>query len=89
MFLSIIYQGLKDKEADKLSASSLVETAYGLKCPINRVVRLGRRIENKHRPLLICFECIDDKAVVVSCSYQILSCHHDTSFIRHRPAILH
>ena len=65
----------KDREADKLSASSLLETAYGLKCPINRVICLGRRIENKHRPLLVCFECIDDKAIVVSRSY--LLCHHD------------
>ena len=30
---------------------------------------MGRKIEHKHRPLLVCFECIDDKAIVVSRSY--------------------
>ena len=36
---------------------------------------MGRRIEHKYRPLLVCFECIDNKAVVVSRSY--LLCYHD------------
>ena len=36
---------------------------------------MERRIEHKYRPLLVCFECIDNKAVVVSRSYSL--CHHD------------
>ena len=51
----------KDSEEDKLSVLSLLKTAYDLENQINRVVRLGRRIENMHRPLLICFESAEDK----------------------------
>ena len=64
----------KDRVADKLSVSALLKTVYDLETPINRVVRLGGRVENKHRPLLVCFESADDKASVVSRSY-LLHCH--------------
>ena len=33
------------------------------------------RIDNKHRPLLVCFESAEDKNIVVSRSY--LLCHHE------------
>ena len=65
----------KDRVADKLSVLALLKTVYDLETPINRVVRLGRKIENKHRPLLVCFVSADDKASVVSRSY--LLHHHD------------
>jgi len=42
----------KDREEDKLSVLSLLKTAYDLESQINRVSRLGKRIENKRRPLL-------------------------------------
>jgi len=65
----------KDREADKLSVLSLVKTVYDLDAQINRVVCLGRRTENKHRPLLVRVELVEDKNIVVSLSY--LLHHHD------------
>ena len=46
----------KDREEDKLSVLystciSLLKTAYDLESQINRVSRLGKKIENKRRPL--------------------------------------
>ena len=39
------------------------------------MVRLGKRLENKHRPLLVCFEQEDDKSTVISHSNWL--CRHD------------
>ena len=75
--------GAKDREADKLSVLALLKTAcvivYDLETPINRVVHLRRKVENKHRPLLVCFESADHKAIVVSRSYLL---HHHDQFKR-------
>jgi len=59
----------KDREADRISALSLIKSVYNFDCQINRVVRLGKRIKDKHRPLLMCFEDMDDKAIVLARSY--------------------
>ena len=50
---------------------------YSLETQINRVIRLGRKIKEKHRPLLVSFENMDDKAVVVSRSYLL---HHNEQY---------
>jgi len=46
----------KDRGEDKLSVLLLLKTAYDLESQINRVIHFGRRIKNKHRSLLVCFE---------------------------------
>ena len=40
--------------------------AFDQDASVIRVARLGRRLENKHRPLLVCFEHEDDKTTVIS-----------------------
>ena len=46
-----------------------VSVLNSLETQINRVIHLGRKIKNKHRPLLESFENMDDKAFVFSQSY--------------------
>ena len=50
----------KDRDEDKLSVLSLIESQ------INRAICLGRRTENKQRPSLVCFELKEDENIVVS-----------------------
>ena len=59
----------KDREADKLSVLALLKTVHDLETPIKGVVCFGRKVENKNRPFLLCFESADDKAIVVFRSY--------------------
>ena len=63
----------RDRKADKASALSLIKSVYNLESPITRVdqVHLGKKdyYKDKHRPLLVCFENVDDKAVVLSQAY--------------------
>ena len=66
---NIVMYNLPDREADKVSAISLIKSVYKLESPISRVVHLGKRIKDKHSPLLVCFENMDDKAIVLSHSY--------------------
>ena len=57
---------LLEGEADRFSALFLIKTVHSLETQINRVIRLGRKIKDKHRPLPVSFENMDDKVVVVS-----------------------
>ena len=43
----------RDREADKASALFLIKSVYSLESPISRVVRLGKRLKDKHRLLLV------------------------------------
>jgi len=54
---NIVMYNLPGARADKVSALSSV---YSLESPINRVICLGKRSKDKHRPLLGCFENMDD-----------------------------
>ena len=65
----------KDHTADKNSFLTLCKTVFDLNVPVTRVVCLGKRLENKHRPLLVCFEQEDDKSTVISHSNRL--CRHD------------
>jgi len=56
----------KDRKPEKVSALSLIKSLYSFDSQTNRVVHLGKRIKDKHRPLLMCFEDMNDKAIVLS-----------------------
>ena len=64
-----------DRAADKVSFLALYKTVFDQDASVIRVTRLGRRLENKHRPLLVCFEHEDDKITVISRSNLLR--HHD------------
>ena len=55
-----------DHAADKVSFLALCKTVFNLDVLVTRVIRLGKRQENKHRPLLVCFAHEDDKTTVIS-----------------------
>ena len=55
-----------DRAADKVSFLALYKTIFYQDASVIRVTSLGRRLENKHRPLLVCFEHEDDKTTVIS-----------------------
>ena len=55
-----------DRAANKVSFLALYKTVFDQDASVIRATRLGRRLENKHRPLLVCFEHEDDKITVIS-----------------------
>ena len=55
-----------DHAADKVSFLALCKTVFNLDVLVTRVIRLGKRQENKHRPLLVCFTHKDEKTTVIS-----------------------
>jgi len=65
----------KDRTDDKNSFLTLCRTVFDLNAPVTQVLRLGKRFENKFRPLLVCFEEEDDKSNVISHSNWL--CRHD------------
>jgi len=65
-YFSQAWSHLLEGETDRFSALSLIKTVHSLETQINRVIRLGRKIKDKHRPLPVSFENMDDKVVVVS-----------------------
>ena len=50
--------------ADKVSFLALCKTVFNLDVLVTRVIYLGKRLENKHRPLLVCFEHEDNKMTI-------------------------
>ena len=64
-----------DHAADKVSFLALCKTVFNLDVLVTRVMHLGKRLENKHRPLLVCFAHEDDKTTVFS--HSNLLHHHD------------
>lgn len=59
----------KDREADKGSILSLCKTAFDFDIPITKIIRLGKKVDNRHRPLLVGFEHEDDKVIILSRAY--------------------
>ena len=53
-----------DHTADKVSFLALCKTVFNLDVLVTRVIHLEKRLENKHRPLLVCFAHEDDKMTV-------------------------
>ena len=64
-----------DHAADKVSFLALCKTVFNLDVLVTRVIRLGKRQESKHRPLLVCFAHEDVKTTVISRSNLLR--HHD------------
>ena len=55
-----------DLSADKESFISLCSTAFDLNVEVDKVLHLGRRLEEKHRPLLVRLTSECDKHTVLS-----------------------
>jgi len=55
-----------DLPADKESFVSLCSTVFDINMEIDKVLRLGRRLEGKHRPLLIRLNSESDKHTILS-----------------------
>ena len=64
-----------DHAADKVSFLALCKIIFNLDVLVTRVIRLGKRLENKHRPILVCFAHEHDKTTVFP--HLNLLRHHD------------
>jgi len=58
-----------DRKADIDAFQTLCSTVFKLDTNICKAIRLGPKIANKHRPLLLIFEDIDDKSYLISRSH--------------------
>ena len=64
-----------DHQTDKDSFVNFCSFVFNCNVKISQVLRLGKKIANKHRPLLLGFEHYDDKVSILSHAY--LLCHND------------
>ena len=64
-----------DHQTDKDSFVNFCSYIFNCNVKISEVLRLGKKIANKHRPLLLGFEHYDDKLSILS--YAHLLCHYD------------
>lgn len=58
-----------DREADKASFISLCKSVYKCEFDINKIMRLGKKVTDKTRPLLLCLDHEEDKNLILSRSY--------------------
>ena len=56
-------------KADSAYISDLCRTAFNLNIEIIKLFRLGKKIDQKHRPLLICLSNHEIKAIILSKSF--------------------
>ena len=55
-----------DHQTDKDSFVNFCSSVFNCNVKISKVLRLGKKIANKHRPLLLGFEHYDDKVLILS-----------------------
>jgi len=55
-----------DLSAEKESFIFLCSSVFGINVEVDKVLRLGRRLEGKHRPLLIKLRSESDKLAILS-----------------------
>ena len=72
---NLILYNLSESSEDKKCFVDLCSTVFKLEISVTSHRRLGRRIESKHRPLLISLEDVDDKEFIVSRSHLLR--HHE------------
>lgn len=60
-----------DREDDKKLFVELCKTVYSEEFAVNKILRMGRRIENKHRPLLVVFKHETDKSFLLTNSARL------------------
>jgi len=62
-----------DRLGDKRSFSALCNATYESTFKISKIMHLGKKIVNKHRPMLICLDPDEDWDLVLSRSYRLKS----------------
>ena len=63
-------------KSDGDAFATLCSSVYNCACTITKSVRLGKKIVNKHRPLLLCLDNEQDKLMLLSRSYLLR--HNDS-----------
>ena len=58
-----------DRNVDIQSFKALSDTVFKLDLDVTKAIRLGPKIPNKHRPLLLTVEDVDDKTFMLSHSH--------------------
>ena len=66
---NLIVYNLPETSDDKKHFTDICSTVFKLDADVVSLRRLGRQIENKHRPLLLSLEDVDDKEFITSRSY--------------------
>jgi len=64
-----VHYNFSESSDDKKHFIDLCGTVFKLKVCITSHRRLGRQVENKHRPLLLSLENVNDKEFIASQSY--------------------
>ena len=60
-YVILLFTEKSDHEADKKLFAELSKTIFSEEFAVTKVLRIGKRIENKHRPLLIVLKHEMDK----------------------------
>jgi len=66
-----------NSKGDSEAFVALCSCVYNCACTVTKSVRLGEKLANKPRPLLLCLENEQDKLMLLSCSYLL---HHNDSY---------
>ena len=75
----IVYNFMEtsDHQTDKDSFVNFCSFVFNYNVKISKVLCLGKKIANKHRPLLLGFEHYDDKVSILSHAYLL---HHNDQY---------
>ena len=60
-----------DRQLDKDSFIDLCKSVHNFNISITKIIRLGKKVADKHRPMLLSLEHDEDKSLLLSCSHLI------------------